>query len=442
MSAIPLWFQLGEEKPGHCSEQPIPPPGLFQSRALAVFFGLFLFCSAFSIAASQISLALCLILFVWLLTQGSTRVDDSLRPVLFAWSIYLLWLVVSSVVNDNVLRSLSAIREEWLLVILPIGGYLHRRPDWSRRLMLVLGCALLLASAYGIIQHFTGVSLPGSHALHRAGTYWRLSGNFSHPLTYGYYVVTATVFFLVYLIVLRKSIGRWSRSLLAVTVVAGLGASALCNSRGPMLALVVGLAAAGFLVGKWKWIVAITAATVLLLFVFSPDLPQVFAGRIKNDLLTENQSGRLFIWSNSLKIAGENPAFGCGPGNFPAAYTAQLGPEAKTGSVGHAHNDFIHQAATGGFPALGLYLVFWAVVLLRLWQTRRRAGETTAAFALSTGALAASAAFLAGSVTEAAIADEELRQVLFALWAAGLSQFSPAPAHEAKLKSSGATLCQ
>jgi O-antigen ligase len=189
-----------------------------------------------------------------------------------------------------------------------------------------------------------------------------------------------------------------------------------------MLALAVGLIAAGLLLGKWRWVVSVIAGIGLLLLVLSPNLPRVFFERVQKDLTTDNPAGRLFIWKKSSEIAKESPVFGCGPGNFPTVYARQLGADSASGSKGHAHNDFLHQAASGGIPALGLYLLFWIVVIGHLWRIRGRAGSATAAFALSTGALVASAVFLTGSMTECAIADEELRQVLFAVWAAGLSQ--------------------
>jgi O-antigen ligase len=422
MGAILRHFTAGNMGSEQTSGKQGPSNFRLPTIAMAVCFGLFLFSSAFSIAAAQVSLALCVAFSLWSTAEIKRQAQISLRPVYFAWGAYVAWLIITSLVNDNPLRSLSAIREEWLIVILPIGVYLHRREDISRRLIVVLACGLLLVSAYGVVQHFTGWTVSAHQTLHRAGAYWRLSGNFSHPLTYGYYVVTATVFFLTYLILSHRSLGRWSRALLLAATIGGLAASALCNSRGPMLALAVGLVAAGFLLGKWRWLVSILATVGLLLFAFSPNLPRVFFERVQNDLSTGNPDGRLFIWSNSLKIAEENPVFGCGPGNFPGAYAEQLDADSAGVSRGHAHNDFLHQAATGGFPALGLFLLLWIVVVSRLRQVRRLAGTTTTAFALSTGALVTSAAFLAGSMTEAAIADEELRQLLFALWAAGLSQ--------------------
>jgi O-antigen ligase len=396
MNAYPEQSFVGSSKP---------------TAAIAVCFALFLFSSAFSIAAAQIALGLCLALSLWPSLEPWRATAQGLRLVYLAWGGHLGWLIISSLVNDNPLRSLSAIREEWLIVILPLGVYLHGRADWSRRLVVVLACGLLLASVHGVIQHFTGWT-------------WSAAQPHHHPLTYGYYVVTATVFMLTYLALSYRSLGRWSRLLLIAATVGGLAASALCNSRGPLLALAIGLVAAGCLLGKWRWVVSVLVALGLLMVAVAPEYPRVFVQRVQNDLALANPDGRLFIWTNALRIAEDSPVFGCGPGNFGEAYAEQNISAANIRGQSHAHNDFLNQAATGGVPGLALYLLFWIVVVARLWRTRSRGGSAEAT-ALASGALVASAAFLTGSMTEAAIADEELRQILFALWAAGLSVGQP-----------------
>ena len=410
MNVFPEHFSAGSSKP---------------TVAMAVCFALFLFTSAFSIAAAQITLGLCLALSFWPVLAPWRETTHGLRPVYLAWGAHLGWLIISSLVNDNPLRSLSAIREEWLIVILPLGIFLHRPAVWSRRLVVVLACGLLLASIHGVIQHFTGWTWSADQNLHRAGVYWRLSGNFSHPLTYGYYVVTASVFMLTYFALAHRSLGRWNRILLAAATVGGLAASALCNSRGPLLALAIGLAATSCLLGKWRWVVSAFVVLGLLMFAVAPEYPRVFVERVQNDLASANPDGRLFIWTHSLKIAEDNPVVGCGPGNFSEAYTEQINSATNVRGQSHAHNDLLNQAAIGGVPGLALYMLFWIVVVTRLWRARGQAGTTGTAHALASGALVASAAFLAGSMTEAAIADEELRQLLFALWAAGLSFSQP-----------------
>jgi O-antigen ligase len=389
------------------------------SRVLLFFFGLFLFATAFSIALAQITLTISALAYLWIRWREPSRAElHSLKPLLLAWGVYFLWLLVSSMVNDHTWRSLSCIREEWLLVILPVGIYLTRREAISRRLLAVLASGLLIVSVYGVIQHFTGFLLSAGQHLNTAGENYRLSGNFSHPLTYGYYVVTATIFFLTYLLSGFKSHSKRFKALLITTTSFGLIASALCNSRGPILALLIGLLVLGLLIGRLRWAIIGVALVAIVALVLSPGLMAVFSKKVANDWQTDNPEGRLFIWKQAGAIAADNPVFGCGPGNFGEAYSAHLPPEfADTGTKGHAHNDFIHQAAIGGLPAALLFIIFWAVACRHLWKVSRTPGLNPLQKALALAGLVASATFIAGSMTECAIADEELRQLLYALWA-------------------------
>lgn len=386
---------------------------------LGLFFSLFLFASSFSIALAQVSLGVCVMLFLGMVfLERPLPISSELKPLCLAWGAYLAWLVLSSFVNPHPWQSINNIREEWLLVILPIGVYLHGRKKTSDRLLLVLACALLIISIYGVIQHFTGFRLSAIQHLHAAGQNYRLSGNFSHPLTYGYYVVTATIFFLTYFVTSFRQHRLRNRRLLLGAVIAGLAASALCNSRGPMLALVIGLLTIGVLLGRWRWTLTGLGALTVLVLLLSPGLVTVFGQRVLSDWQSDNPAGRLFIWRQSLKIAADNPLLGCGPGNFGEAYREHLPPDfQKQGAVGHAHNDFIHLAAVSGFPAMILFAVFWGIACRRFWRLSRAPGSSAHTKALALAALAASIAFVVASMTEAAFADEELRQLVLALWA-------------------------
>jgi len=254
----------------------------------------------------------------------------------------------------------------------------------------------------------------------------RLSGNFSHPLTYGYYIVTATIFLSSYLLATFKHHSRWRLILLGAATIFGLAAASLSNSRGPLLALGVGLLAIGVLQRKIRYTLAALVLALAFGFMLSPGLFSEFANRIENDLQPDHRSGRLNIWNNSLKIVSEHPWIGVGPGNFKPAYAEHLSPDSiPEDHLGHAHNDFLNMAATTGIPGLICYLGFWAMVLTVLWRGVKTTLGTDQNRAMSLAALVASLAFLTASMTEAAFADEELRQLLTALWAFGLSDVKP-----------------
>ena len=67
---------------------------------------------------------------------------------------------------------------------------------------------------------------------------------------------------------------------------------------------------------------------------------------------------RLQYWQSSLRMIADHPWFGCGPGNFQAAYTQYKLPEASE-EIADPHNFLLEIWATAGIPAA---LAFLAVL--------------------------------------------------------------------------------
>lgn len=100
--------------------------------------------------------------------------------------------------------------------------------------------------------------------------------------------------------------------------------------------------------------------------------------QIKNDIqtaqktgLTNNMgSGRIEIWKMTLKLIGKKPIFGCGTDNlydglYTDCYEDLLAFAIRTKTVvDKAHNEYLQIAATIGIPALAVYLIFVAIILL------------------------------------------------------------------------------
>ena len=390
---------------------------------LTAFFALFLFASTFSIALAQTSLALSLLTFCGLVVM-TRRLPENLgpRPLYIAIGVYIGWQVISSLAGTSPLSSLATLREEWLFLILPLGILLGRHQTTRSRLLSALAVGVLLIGIYGIIQHFTGAHWFKSSGLHTAGGSYRLAGNFSHPLTYGYFVATSSAFFLNYLIGSFRNQSLGTRILFTTATLASLTATVLCMSRGPLLALGIGLIVTGLMHRQFIRIAATLLLAIALAWIVAPKMIAEFESRLVNDLNQESRGGRLYIWKLSGRIIKDDPITGVGPGNFSQAYSNQLQTEAPPRvPMGHAHNDFLNLAATIGIPGLLLYLSIWGIVMVQLWHRLRNTSGSRESHALATAALIASVAFCVGSMTEAAFADEELRQLITALWAFGLT---------------------
>jgi O-antigen ligase len=389
---------------------------------LAVYFAFFLFCASFSIAASQIILGLGMILFLITLTRHVNRVAiRPLKPFLLMVGIYVLWMFVSALFGESPLKSIWSLKEEWLFLTVLISACLFRDSRYSERLVLALAVGLILVGTYGIVQSIWGVNWFRSSRLGQAGGIYRPSGNFSHPLTYGNFVVTTTLFLLGFTIVRFRRLAGRGRLVLVSASVIGLVITSLLGSRGPMLAAFCGLLVLGLLARKLRYILPALLVAVAAAWFIAPNFVDLMVTKYQRDLSPSNSLGRLYIWNTSLKIFADHPATGIGSANFEEEYRRHLVDHPDAPVQGHAHSDYINVAVLYGIPGLLLYLGVWFVTLKSLWRAYQANPPGSIARALSFGALMASVAFLVSAVTEATFADEEVRQVLMAIWGAGFS---------------------
>ena len=113
--------------------------------------------------------------------------------------------------------------------------------------------------------------------------------------------------------------------------------------------------------------------------------------------------------------------FGTGQGNYPAAYAAlNDSTRGETRVWPHAHNDLLNITALSGIPGGLIFIAIWAALFRLLAVAWRNLREHPHEQALVGAALTGSVVFVLCSLTEAAFADEEVRQLLMFVWAAGL----------------------
>jgi len=390
-------------------------------------FGAFIVFSAFSIALSQITLGLAMVTGLALWAVRRPRLSLPARKVLSAAALFVVWMVIASLLGDRPWESLGAIREEWLFLIIPLGLLLMDSPASTRRFVTILAATVLLIGLYGITQHFTGLYIFKNHGLHSAADEVRVSGGFSHPLTYGNYLATATLFICGYAATTFRHPGSRLPWLPLAAGICGLIAVALCNSRGPMLSAAIGLVALGLLSRKILYGFAAVGVTASIFVLVSPSVVPEFTKRVERDLNATQPASRLFIWKTAAGVALSSPLSGVGPANFGREYVKHLPPEFSGKSKqGHAHNDFLHIAAIAGMPGLLLFITLFGVVIRQLWRAWRNSSLSPPDRALAIAALVGTITFLATSMTEASFTDEEVRQLLMLIWAIGLSAWTSA----------------
>lgn len=395
------------------------------NNAVFFFFALFVFSSSFSIALAQISFGISLLFFIIL--SVVTRYNPFACRLLCVYSaigLYLVWMVISALVNG---ASLLNLKEEWLFLIIPVGLFLFKQNKFRWMIVISLAVGVILASAYGIIQHYTGANWFKDSPLVAAedNTFYAVGG-FHHSMTYGNYLAVASLF-LVSLALLRNLQQLASNYWLVLSSgVLGLIGTIMSYSRTAVAAIPLGILVLAWLKGK-RWVlgsIALLIVAVALTFSVVDQLALKYERAFNEDLTSERESSRTFIWLKSIEIIKDNPVFGVGQGNFEKSYASYLDPSKnQTRNRPHAHNDILNFAAVSGIPGAIFFILMWGVVYFRLHQIWHKF-EPGSGKKLFAGAAAVSGVvFLITSLTEATFADEEVRQLLMVIWAAGLWPF-------------------
>ncbi len=391
-------------------------------KSLFISFSLFLFMCSFSIAAAQLFLGIAVLLKVVIsLRHSRYEIPIEYRSILFLVVLFILWEALTSIIGDNQVRSLIDLRGEWLFFAIPVTIYLCKINGFREKLVTSLTSGVLILSIYALIQSITGIDFPDGFLPNENESGYRLVGFFSHPLTFGNYIATASIFITGYTALRYKFLERWKQYLFLTATILSLSVTILSNSRGPLLALLIGLFVLGIMIKKARYPVLILIIIAISRLFLFPQLVDEQIERTQIDFNKNNPSSRLLIWKTSLTIVKEHPLFGVGQSNFGREYSLAL-PEDINDRYrkGHAHNDLLHIAAISGLPALALYLGIWIVILgriKRVWLSKR---EDNLLQAVSFGALLGSIVFLAASMTETLFADEEVRQLLMFIWGIGL----------------------
>ncbi len=340
--------------------------------------------------------------------------------------IFLGLQIVSTLVVDDPLKSLWALREEWLYIFLPISLRAFRVKSFQKPFLITFAISILAISIYGAVQHYTGVSFlsSGQAVYQSADGLYRIVGNFYNPLTFGNYIAVVSVFILTWG-ALTKFDAR--TMLMALTGVLGAIVIFFTYKRGPVFGLLLGwMTISEAMVRKNRILMIVLALLVVTAgTLLAPRFVERLSDTISTELVDEGASKRtialrrLTVWRTSLQVIKTNPVLGVGAGNFQSAYQ-QNADSSATRSFSHAHNDILNIAACSGIPSVLVYLLMWTYMLRELIRHRRRKDNGSTAQIAITATLVASVTFFAASLTEVAFTKEVVRSALMVFWGIGL----------------------
>jgi putative inorganic carbon (HCO3(-)) transporter len=357
-------------------------------------FGLVVFAvfSPFSIAGAQTGFSLALLgwglKFVWnkRLFWIKSYLD---RPVL----IYLVAIVIAAFFTQNRVQSVISIKDEWLYLLFFLLVNNIKDKNFAKKLInIIIGVSALVA-VYAIWQHYTGHDYwHGTILAEISGTgKFRAQGNFSIPLTYGFYamVVGLLSFSLAFSEEDRaKRIFYLLCSFLCVT------GNLFSGTRSTQMAQIFGFALF-FLFSSSKdrkQGIPMVLVYFILMFLIDPDL-FARARPLTQAKDVASMDIRTVIWSTSFRIFLDHPIAGIGFGSFSHFYELYL--EVPSQIFRHAHNDLLNLAVNAGIIGLFPFVYVWITIWRNLKRKFDRAQDQYAKSMLKAGLVVASAYLVA-----------------------------------------------
>jgi O-antigen ligase len=330
-------------------------------------FGLIVFAvfSPFSIAGAQTGFSLALLGWAlkFILKGKPFWVKSYLdKPIL----IYLAAIFIAAFFTQNKIQSIISIKDEWLYLLFFLMVNNVEEKGFAKKLINIIIVISALVALYAIWQHYTGYDYYHGRILDPISDTgkFRSVGNFSIPLTYGFYamVVSLLSFSLAFSEEDKtKRIFYFACSFLCVT------GNLFSGTRGTQIAQIFGFAVF-FIFSSHKVRkqgIPMVLIYFILMFFIDPDI-FVRMNRITQAKDVASMDIRTVIWSTSFRIFLDHPFVGIGFGSFNQFYEHYL--RVSSTIFGHAHNDFLNVAVNAGVIGLIPFVWLW----IAIWRNLKR----------------------------------------------------------------------
>jgi O-antigen ligase len=318
---------------------------------------------------------------LWDLVDGDERARE-LGIASWPLALYLVWIGLStgwSVDVHSAAIDLLAFYVPFTILAVSIAR-LPWRPSRVRILYGELVAMALVFAAVGFYQYETRTIFqnPGVRVENLYGAIFRVNSVFWDPSIYGRFLVIALVPTVV-LIIRGRSVAQGVAALVFAAV-AWVGLL-ISFSQSSFAALLVAVFCAAAVVWRWRSLLALGAALVVLvgIAVTSPRLMHALRHHTAGGLNGATH-GRASLIANGIRIARAHPALGVGLGGFEHAYSKRTH---KTPKKSASHNTVVTVAAEEG--GLGVLLYLWLVGSLLLAAYRRIDHAVYGTLALSAG---------------------------------------------------------
>ena len=365
MGVAPSRIPAGLRRELRDTEGLVPPPFL---RKLSLWLALASSVTIlFSIAASQISLALAL--GILLLSGLPLRWPRVAIPL----GLFLAWVLVAMAFSPDPRQGMAQVRKMLVFAMLLIVYSAVRRVSEAKWLVFAWIAAGTFTAGRGLFQYAADVA--GAKAAHTDFYLYyiadRISGFMSHWMTFSgeeLYVLLLALAFLLF----ARDLKMWSWLALPCAVVVGL-ALVLSDTRSIWAAAV---AAVFYLLWVRDKRAALAMPVLLVVaLLFAPAAVQRRVQSITNPTkVTDSNQHRRIVWRTGWEMIKAHPLLGVGPEMIrkPEVFFAYLPKDIERplpdGFYEHLHNIYIHYAAECGIPAT---LALLAAFFTALWDFRR-----------------------------------------------------------------------
>jgi O-antigen ligase len=354
----------------------------FDRVALALLL-LFVGTVQVSIAAAEA------VFFLLLLLWATMLVRDGVRPSAPTFFLPLLayagLTLVSSAFSMDPLESFFDSRQLVLFLIVPMVYDLARGPK-TKIVADVIVTVGALAAAYGIIQYTL---------LHFDSLRLRPRGTLGHYMTYA-----GTLMLVIGLAAARLIFATRDRRWPGLVMPALLVALTMTLTRSAWVGVSVGV---GLLfVLKDLRLTALIPVVIAIVFALAPDS---VTNRIMSvsDLRDPSSRDRLAMMQTGASMIRDHPLTGVGPNMVQRLYTQYRDQNSVQKVNPHLHNVPLQIAAERGLPALAAWIVFVAMLTVKVFRLFRTSADRT----LPAAALAAIGAMLAAGIFEYNFGDSE-----------------------------------
>ncbi|MBV8065253.1 MAG: O-antigen ligase family protein [Actinobacteria bacterium] len=310
----------------------------------------------------------------WEIAHGDTR-SRELRAITRPLALYLVWVGLSLGWSQDVHAGAIEVLAFYIpFAVLALGV---ARLPWQRLGLWALYAEVtimgIVFAAVGFYQYETRnvFENPKVVVSNAYAAFFRVNSVFWDPSVYGRFLVVALIPSVVLV-----ALGRWTRlawAAAAAIVVIWLGLL-ISFSQSSFAALVVAVILVAFLAWRWKALIAVGLAVVVLggLAVAQPTVRRSLEHHTKSGLNSAS-SGRYDLVANGIRIARAHPVRGVGVGGFQHAYARRVQRlhGKKNLKTAASHDTPVTVAAETGIVGFALFVWLLVACATDVVRTRR-----------------------------------------------------------------------